>query len=123
MVDASSYIDVLMFVADAPRSYEKGAVIFAEGDEAREMLILREGSIELRKGDHLLETLQPGSILGEMALIDPAPRSATAVAGEGCQVISLDEKTFKELVQRVPGFALELARTVVRRLRRELARS
>lgn len=122
MADARSYTDVLMFVADAPRHYDKGAVIFNEGDDAREMFILREGTIELKRGSELLETLQPGAILGEMALIDPAPRSATAVAGEGCQVISLDEKTFKELVQRVPGFALELARTVVRRLRRELAR-
>ena len=122
MVDARSYTDVLMFVADEPRTYQKGEVIFSEGDEAREMFILRAGTIELRRGDQLLETLEAGAIIGEMALIDPAPRSATAVAGEACQVVSLDEKNFKDLVRRVPGFALELARTVVRRLRHELAR-
>ena len=122
MVDAHSYIDVLMFVADAPRTYEKGSVIFSEGDAAREMYIVRAGSVELRKGDQILETLETGAIIGEMALIDPAPRSATAVAGADCELVSLDEKHFKDLVQRVPGFALELARTVVKRLRHELAR-
>jgi CRP-like cAMP-binding protein len=123
MVDARSYIDVLMFVADAPRRYEPGSVIFSEGDAAAEMYIVRAGSVELRKGGQLIETLEAGAIVGEMALIDPAPRSATAVAGPGCELVSLDEQHFQELVRRVPGFALELARTVVKRFRQELARS
>lgn len=121
MVDVHSYTEVLMFVG-SPREYEAGSVIFEEGQPASEMFIVRDGTVQLRKADAVLETLQPGSLFGEMALIDPAPRSATAVAGAGCKLVVLDETTFNQLVQRVPGFALELARTVVRRLRGEMGR-
>jgi len=57
-----------------------------------------------------------------MALLDHSPRSATAVAGPGCRLAVIDEPSFNRLVQKIPGFALELLRLVVRRLRRELAR-
>ena len=57
-----------------------------------------------------------------MALVDPAPRSATAVAGAGCVLAVVNEKIFAQLVQKVPGFALELARLMARRLRKDLTR-
>ncbi len=122
MVEIRSYTEMLMFSASALRSPAAGEVIFAEGDPATEMFIVREGSVELRKGPVVLETFGPGAILGEMALLAPAPRSATAVAGAGCVLAAVDEETFRQLVQKVPGFALEVLRTVVRRLRKEMAR-
>jgi CRP-like cAMP-binding protein len=106
----------LMFTEDAV-AFQEGEVIFREGEEARAMYIVRDGSVDLRRGDDLLETLRPGAVFGEMALVDPAPRSATAIAGAGCQLVALDEQAFRLLVQRVPGFALELLRVVVQRLR------
>ena len=45
------------------------------------MFIVRTGSVELRIGETVLETVEQGGIFGELALVDPAPRSATAVAG------------------------------------------
>jgi CRP/FNR family transcriptional regulator, cyclic AMP receptor protein len=122
MVEVRSYTEVLMFTASNLRQPAPGEVIFSEGDPAREMYIVREGSVELRKAGALLESLGPGDILGEMALIDPAPRSATAVVGEGCVLAAVDEETFRLVVQKVPGFALEILRTVVRRLRKEITR-
>ncbi len=122
MVEVRSYTEMLMFAASTLRSPAAGEVVFAEGDPATEMFVVREGTVELRKGATVLETLGPGAILGEMAIIDPAPRSATAVAGPGCLLAAVDEATFRELVQKVPGFSLEVLRTVVRRLRRETTR-
>jgi CRP-like cAMP-binding protein len=58
-----------------------------------------------------------GGCLGEMALIGPAPRSATAVAGQDCTRVGTDERTFHELVRQVPGSALGVLRVMVRRLR------
>ena len=122
MPEIKSYSEMLAFVDERPRFYEEGTVIFVEGQDAREMYVVRDGTVSLRKGGELIKTLDPGEVFGEMALIDHAPRTATAVAGPGCRVTVIDEASFQELVKKMPGFALELLRLVVRRLRRELAR-
>jgi CRP/FNR family transcriptional regulator, cyclic AMP receptor protein len=122
MPEIKSYSQMLAFVDEQPRSYEEGTVIFVEGQDAREMYVVRDGTVSLRKGGDVIKTLDPGEVFGEMALIDHAPRTATAVAGPGCRVTVIDEASFQQLVKKVPGFALELLRLVVRRLRRELAR-
>ena len=122
MPEIKSHSQMLAFVDEQPRSYEEGTVIFVEGQDAREMYVVRDGTVSLRKGGSVIKTLDPGEVFGEMALIDHAPRTATAVAGPGCRVTVIDEASFQQLVKKVPGFALELLRLVVRRLRRELAR-
>ena len=122
MPEIKSHSQMIAFVDEQPRSYEEGTVIFVEGQDAREMYVVRDGTVSLRKGGDVIKTLDPGEVFGEMALIDHAPRTATAVAGPGCRVTVIDEASFQQLVKKVPGFALELLRLVVRRLRRELAR-
>jgi CRP/FNR family cyclic AMP-dependent transcriptional regulator len=122
MPEIRTYSEVLMFLDEKPRSFAEGEVIFEDCQPAAEMYIVREGTVVLKKGEHVIEKLGPGEVFGEMALIDPAPRSATAIAGPGCMLAAVDEKTFFQLVQNVPGFALELMRLMVRRLRKDLAR-
>jgi CRP/FNR family cyclic AMP-dependent transcriptional regulator len=82
------------------------------------MFIVRTGSVELRIGETALETVGQGGIFGELALVDPAPRSASAVAGPDCTLVMVDETTFVDLVRRVPGLALEVMKVMARRLRR-----
>lgn len=122
MLEIRSYSEALMLLDEAPRSYTEGQIVFEECEAAAEMYIVREGSVTLKKGSQIIETLGPGEIFGEMALIDPAPRSATAVAGPGCLLAVVNEQTFSQLVQEVPGFALELMRLLARRLRKDLTR-
>jgi CRP-like cAMP-binding protein len=82
------------------------------------MFIVRTGMVELRVGEAVVETVEEGAIFGEMALIDPAPRSATAVALTDCTLARVDAYTFHQLVQRVPALALEVMKVMARRLRR-----
>lgn len=116
MVEIKTLTQILMFTEDAV-AYQAGELIFEEGQRASAMYIVRAGSVELRRGGELLERLGAGTVFGEMGLIDPAPRSATAIAAEPSEIVALDERAFRQLVQRVPGFALEVLRTVVQRLR------
>lgn len=118
MTEIHTYLEALMLTDDRPMRLDEGQVLFGEGQPSDgRMYIVREGSLELRKGRRKLETVGPGGIVGEMALVDPAPRSATAVAGPGCVVAAVNEHVFNQLVKRVPGIAVEMMRVLARRLR------
>jgi len=58
------------------------------------LFIIQSGEVELRLGNRVLETLPQYSIFGEMALIDNAPRSATAIALSDAKLVSDSEKQF-----------------------------
>jgi CRP/FNR family transcriptional regulator, cyclic AMP receptor protein len=104
--------------AGAPmRSYKAGDVIFSEGEPARELYIVKSGTVEVRLGNRLLDTLPELSIFGEMALIDGSSRCATVVAATDATVVPVDEKQFLFLVSRTPHFALNVMRVLAQRLR------
>jgi CRP-like cAMP-binding protein len=120
MTDIHSYMEALMLSEEHPLRFDPGQVIFKAGEEGSAMYIVRSGSVQLRAGETVLETVERGGLLGEMALIDPAPRSASAVAGADCTLVGVDEETFHALVKQVPGFALEVMRVMARRLRQSV---
>jgi CRP-like cAMP-binding protein len=95
-----------------------GEVILKKGDPAREMFLVRKGKVAIQVGDKTVEEIASGGIFGEMALIDRAPRSASAVAVEDCEVIPIDERLFIILVQDAPYFALDVMRVLAERIRK-----
>jgi CRP-like cAMP-binding protein len=118
MAEVKTYLEALTALDEAPLAVAPGSVIFSAGDTGREMYVVRTGSVDLKIGDTLLESVGPGGILGELALVDPAPRSASAVAGPDCTLVRIDQAAFDDLVRRVPGLALEVMRVMARRLRK-----
>ncbi len=113
-----TYVELLMQLEEDSRSFAEGETVFEAGQPGNEMYVVRSGTVELRAGDHVLESVGRAGILGEMALVDDQPRSASAVAASPCELVVIDEERFKLLVQRVPGFALEMMRVMAARLRR-----
>jgi CRP/FNR family cyclic AMP-dependent transcriptional regulator len=104
--------------ANAPlREFKAGEVIFKEGDAAAEFFVIQRGKVDIRLGNRLLGTLGDHDIFGEMALIEAAPRSATAVAATDVKLVPVGEKQFLFLVSRTPYFALKVMRVLARRLR------
>jgi CRP-like cAMP-binding protein len=99
------------------RDFKAGDVIFREGEPAQELFIVQSGEVEIRLGNRLLETLPQYSIFGEMALIDNAPRSATAIAATDVRLVAANEKQFLFLISNTPYFALNVMRVMARRLR------
>jgi CRP/FNR family transcriptional regulator, cyclic AMP receptor protein len=99
------------------REFKAGDVIFREGEPAVEFFVIQTGRVDIQLGNRLLATLGDHDIFGEMALIDPAPRSATAIAKTDVKIVPVGEKQFLFLVSRTPHFALNVMRALARRLR------
>jgi len=92
--------------------------LFQKGDSGHQMFVVKSGEMQIVDGNHVFETIPPGGIFGEMALIDGSPRAATARAKTNCDVAAISEKSFLFLVDEVPEFALHVMRTLTDRLRR-----
>jgi CRP/FNR family cyclic AMP-dependent transcriptional regulator len=95
-----------------------GELIFAQGDRGDVMYVVAEGQAQILIDGKAVETVMAGGTLGEMALIDSGPRSASAIAKTECLLVPLDERGFRDLVSRQPEFALLVMRILVQRLRR-----
>ena len=100
-----------------------GDYIFRSGESSKLMYLVIEGDVDLMLGDTVVETAGEGAFIGEMALIDDGPRSASARARGECRVFPIDETRFQLLVKETPFFALQMMKTLARRLRQMDARA
>lgn len=116
-----------------PEVVKAGAEFFAENAKAEKgglfkaatvnhMYFLEQGEVTLTSGGRMLDTIRPGEIFGEMAVVSDTPRSATATAKTDCVALSLDAQQFQTAIQRMPEFALMLMSVMFDRLRLVAAR-
>lgn len=99
-----------------------GKYVFRKGETAKVMYLIIEGEVDLMIGTTVIETATEGAFIGEMALIDKEPRSASARAKSDSRVFPIDEARFQSLVRDTPFFALQMMKTLARRLRKIDAR-
>ncbi len=99
------------------RTFFSGEIIFESGSEPDVLYVVQEGEVQIIAGNRIIETLGPGEIFGEMALVDKQPRSATAKAKTECKLVPIDENRFKFLVQQTPFFAVHVMRVMSKRIR------
>ena len=101
-----------------PKTFAAGKTVFVEGEPGYTMYFVLEGHVEIRAGGKTLEVAGPGSVIGEMALINLCTRSATAIAQDDCTLASVDDLQFLSLIVRYPQFALSVMEIMANRLRR-----
>jgi CRP-like cAMP-binding protein len=99
--------------------YEAGSTIFAQGDPAEKMYVVTSGTVSMIVDGKTVETLGPGGLFGEMAVIEREPRSGSAVADTDATLIGIDKRRFWFLVQETPYFAEIVMRIMAGRLRRQ----
>jgi CRP-like cAMP-binding protein len=104
--------------ADNAITPEAGQIIFRENDPGDLMYAVLEGEVEIVVGDKVVETIGPGGIFGEMALIDDGPRSATARVKTTCKLVPVTPKRFMFLVEQTPFFAIHVMRLMSERMRK-----
>ncbi len=102
--------------------YEPGQVIVSQGDTGLGLYVIGSGKVEVRRerpGQEpvVLNTLGPGQFFGEMALLDDYPRSATVVATEPTECLTLAKWHFLAELESHPEMALPMLTVLSRRLR------
>ncbi len=103
------------------RQLGSGEILFHQGEPGLECFVILEGQLEVITfvhGDELrLDVYRPGQIIGEMALLDRSPRSATVRALEAADLVVLGEEAFKTLLSSNPELAMSLLRSGTTRMR------
>ena len=85
---------------------EPGDCIFKKGDDSDELYVILGGKMEIVDGDRVVASLGPGDLLGEMAWISDAPRTATARAVESSSLITLNDDVFQNLLSKEASIQL-----------------
>jgi CRP/FNR family transcriptional regulator, cyclic AMP receptor protein len=93
-----------------------GKVLTREGQEGYEFFIVLEGEVEVRQGNRVVVTRGPGEYVGEIALLDKRPRTATVVAATPVSVEVLSRREFMSLLAEAPELSEQILATVAQRL-------
>jgi CRP/FNR family cyclic AMP-dependent transcriptional regulator len=109
-------------------NYSPGSVLISEGEQGLGLFILTKGNVRITRAnssdgrEEVLGTAGAGDVIGEMALLDDLPRSATVTAVDDVAVISLPFWEFRRIMRRIlrndPDVGLDLLAVLSRRLRK-----
>jgi CRP/FNR family transcriptional regulator, cyclic AMP receptor protein len=105
-------ISSLMTRIDRP----SGKVLITEGQPGCEFFIVLEGEVEVRQGDRVIATRRAGEYVGEIALLDRRPRTATVVATMPVSVEVLSQREFVSLLAQAPELSEHILATMAQRL-------
>jgi len=102
------------------RDFKAGSVLFEEGQPGDYMYVVQSGQVEIRRQvgetERVLAVLVPGDFLGEMAILNARPRSATAVVRTNARLLVIEGKTFEAMLRARPEIALRIIKALALRL-------
>jgi CRP-like cAMP-binding protein len=102
------------------REFHTGDVLFREGERGEEMYVIQSGIVQILKRvgnvERPLATLGRGEFVGEMAILNDKPRTATAVVLEEARCLVIDAATLEQMISNNTEIALRLVKKLARRL-------
>jgi CRP/FNR family cyclic AMP-dependent transcriptional regulator len=112
----------MLTVVVARKSVSRSTTVMAGGDATDSLYIVLSGRLKVMMSDSegkevILAILGPGEFFGEMGLIDDSPRSASVVAMESCELLSVTKRDFKKCLAENFEMSMAVMRGLVRRLR------
>src|SRR2546428_1862457 len=113
---------VLLTSAVSRKSFPRGTTVIAAGDMTESLYVIISGRLKVMMSDDegrevILAILGPNEFFGEMGLIDDHPRSASVVAIEACEVLSLSKRDFKSCLAENFEMAMTVMHGLVQRMR------
>lgn len=112
-----------LLATTSTRRLREGEVLFRKGDPGRQLYGVVEGRLKVYSSgvdgrEVVFGLSDPGDVTGEIALLDAEPRSATVVALQATELLTLDRRDFLPFLERHPKVAIRLAELLAERLRR-----
>jgi len=94
-----------------------GHVLVDQGDAGREAFVIIDGTATVKRNGRKLNTLGPGDSIGELALLDHGPRTATVTADSDLTALVLSAREFAGVIEEVPGLAQKILSQLAARVR------
>ncbi len=94
-----------------------GAVVIDQGDTGVDCYVIVEGTASVRVRDEEVAVLSAGDMVGEMALIDHRPRTASVVATSDMRLLRFNSRQFRQLLTEMPKAEERVMMTLTERLR------
>lgn len=100
--------------------FQPGDVLFREGEDGEVMFVIQSGAVRISKNvageDKLIAVLGPGEFLGELAILNGKPRTATATVIERARCLLIEAKTLEAMIARNTEIALRLIKKLAKRV-------
>ncbi|HOG64278.1 MAG TPA: Crp/Fnr family transcriptional regulator [Spirochaetota bacterium] len=101
-------------------TYQPGQIIFLEYEPGDSFFLIQSGRVKITKvvkdKEKLLDILEPGDVFGEMAILEDAPRSASAVAADEVKALLFRKENFEIILKSNPAMALKLLKIFAKRI-------
>jgi CRP/FNR family transcriptional regulator, cyclic AMP receptor protein len=94
-----------------------GDVLMLEGEPGDEFYVIVDGTVRIEHGDRTVRSMTPGGFLGEIALVERRPRTATATAETDVTLLVLQQHEFARLLETMPGVERRIRAAIDRRER------
>lgn len=98
--------------------FDAGAVVVDQGDPGLDCYVVAEGIASVYVAGDYVAAIRPGSMIGEMALVDHRPRNATVVADTPMRLLRLRSQAFRTLLDEMPKASERVMAILTARLRR-----
>jgi CRP-like cAMP-binding protein len=117
--DTPDYILASVARIIVEQSVHAGETIITEGEFGACMYVIVEGAMRVHSQDQTIIRLEAGTTVGELAILDPEPRTASVTAAEDSFLFRMDKEPFDEVLADRPEIALGVIRTLSRRVREQ----
>ena len=94
-----------------------GSLLVDQGQTGREAFVVLSGSVSVKRNGKKVGSYGPGTVVGELSLLDHGPRTATVVCETECELLLLDQRHFVGVLDQVPSIAHRLLATLAGRIR------
>ena len=94
-----------------------GSLLVDQGQTGREAFVVLSGSVSVKRNGKKVGSYGPGTVVGELSLLDHGPRTATVVCETECELLLLDQRHFMTVLEDVPSVAHKVLATLAGRIR------
>jgi CRP-like cAMP-binding protein len=98
-------------------AFEAGDVLMVEGEAGESFYVIVDGTVRIEQGDRTIRSLTAGGFLGEIALVERRPRTATATCVTDVRALEVRAHEFERLLDTLPAVHRRIAAAIERRER------